>query len=65
MYLIFPVLRALKHLSRLRSPVDRCYYPYWSAKVSYANFAVTEFYEVRLLGVLRSYKLSIQLAPSW
>src|ERR671921_2748340 len=47
MSLMFPVLRALKHLPRLRSSVDRCYYPYWSAMVSSANFRFTEFSEVR------------------
>src|SRR5687768_2347994 len=47
MSLMFPVLRAPKHLPSFGGSVDRSYYPYWSAKGSSANFALTEFSEVR------------------
>src|SRR5215210_2521839 len=47
---MYPMLRALKHLPRFDVSVDGSNKPHSSAKVSSANFACTEFYEVRSKG---------------
>jgi hypothetical protein len=45
---MFPMLIALKHLPR--GSVGPSAHPYSSAKMNSANFALTEFYEVRTQG---------------
>src|SRR5215208_4671328 len=42
MSLMFPVLRAPKHLPRFGGSVVRSYQTYWSVKVSSVNFALTD-----------------------